>query len=146
MDIPIGNVDWNDRLQFDEKYRHALVTDVGLFQNCTMEQRDVSYAILNSSKDIGRIQYDIEASAILNSSKDIGRIQYDIEASKDLHTELCVVVVGRGSYEDELGLWNEKYYILVVRPTSVDGEYTRVGVGWIQSGYVVKQRLDVRIV
>ena len=127
MDIPYGDVNWNNRLQFDEKYRHALVTDVGLFQNCTMEQRDVSYAILNSSKDIGRIQYDIEAS-------------------KDLHTELCVVVVGRGSYEDELGLWNEKYYILVVRPTSVDGEYTRVGVGWIQSGYVVKQRLDVRIV
>jgi len=135
MDIPYGDVGWNNRLQFDRKYKrmffskkgkHALVTDVGVFQNCTMEQRDVSYTILNSSKDIGRIQYDIEAS-------------------KDLHTELCVVV-GRESYEDEPGLWNKKYYILVVRPTSVDGEYTRVGVGWIQSGYVVKQRLNVRVV
>ena len=40
---------------------------------------------------------------------------------------------------DEHGLRDKKYYILVVRPTSVDGEYTRIGVGWIQSDYVVRQ-------
>ena len=39
----------------------------------------------------------------------------------------------------------KEYYILVVRPTSVDGEYKRVGVGLIQSDYVVRQRFNVRV-
>lgn len=54
------------------------------------------------------------------------------EASGDLHDERCVVV-GREFHGNEHGLRDKKYYILVVRPTSVDGEYTRIGVGWIQS-------------
>ena len=67
-----------------------------------------------------------------------GWIQYDVEGSKDLRKEQCVVVGRmRGSGE---------YYVLVVRPTSVDGEYRRVGVGLIQSDYVVGQRINVRVV
>ena len=137
MDIPFGDVDWNIKLQFNKerkhvfnifkrKGRHALVTDIGVFRNCSLEQRDISYAVLDSSK------------------AERGRIWYDIEASGDLHTEWCVVV-GRNC-KDEHGPRNRKYYILVVRPTSVDGEYTRVGVGWIQSDYVARQRLNVRVV
>jgi hypothetical protein len=139
MDIPFGDVDWNGKLQFNKEHkyvffnifkrkgRHALVTDIGVFQNCSLERRDISHAVLDSSK--------VER----------GRIWYDIEASEDLHTKRCVVV-GRNSREDEHGPRNKKYYILVVRLTSVDGEYTRVGVGWIQSNYVVRQRLNVRVV
>ncbi|KAF2189976.1 HET-domain-containing protein [Zopfia rhizophila CBS 207.26] len=118
MDIPFGEVDWNDKLRFNKEHKHALVTDIGVFWKCSMEKRDTRYAILDLSK--GKR----------------GWIQYDIEASGDLHTEWCVVV----------GRRNKKYYILVVRPTSVDGEYRRVGVGRIQSDYVVRQRLDVRVV
>lgn len=137
MDITFGDVDWNGKLQFNKEHkyfnifkrkgRHALVTDIGVFQNCSLERRDISHAVLDSSK--------VER----------GRIWYDIEASDDLHTKRCVVV-GRNSREDEHGPGNKKYYILVVRLTSVDGEYTRVGVGWIQSNYVVRQRLNVRVV
>ena len=132
MEIPFGCVDWNIKLRFNEEYehvffnkkeKHMLVTDVGVFRNCSLEQRDTSYAILDSSK------------------AERGWIQYDIEASEDLQAERCVVV-GRESQ----GLKNKKYYILVVKPTSVDGEYTRVGVGWVQSDYVVRQRLNVRVV
>ena len=132
MEIPYDCVDWNIKLRFNKKHKHlffnkkgkdALVTNVGVFRNCSLEQRDTSYAILDSSK------------------AERGWIQYDIEASEDLQAERCVVV-GR----ETQWLMNEKYYILVVRPTSVDGEYTRAGVGWIQSDYVVRQRLNVRVV
>lgn len=139
MDIPFGDVDWNSKLQFDmehkyvffnmfkRKGRHALVTDIGVFQNCSLERRDISHTVLDSSKT------------------EKGGIWYDIEASGDPHTERCVVV-GRNSREDEHWPRNMKYYILVVRMTSVDGEYTRVGVGWIQSDYVARQELNVRVV
>lgn len=122
MDIPFGDVDWNDKLRFNifkREERHALVTDIGVFRNCSLEQRDTRYAILDDS-----------------SGEKRGWIQYDIEANRDLHTKWCVVV----------GRRNKKYYILVVRLTSVDGEYKRVGVGQIQSDYVVRQRLDIRVV
>ncbi|KAF2678911.1 HET-domain-containing protein [Lentithecium fluviatile CBS 122367] len=93
-----------------------------------MERRDTSYAILDSSK------------------AERGWVWYDVEASEDLDAERCVVV-GREdweAFENKLGL--RKYYILIVRPTSVDNEYTRVGVGWIQSDYVTRQRLNMRVV
>ena len=61
IDIPFGEVDWNIKLQFNKerkhvfnifkrKGRHALVTDIGVFWNCSLEQRDISYAVLDSSK------------------------------------------------------------------------------------------------
>ena len=137
MDIPFGEVDWNRKLRFNKEYKHiffnifkrkgghALVTNIGVFRNCSLEQRDMSYAVLDSSR------------------AERGRIWYDIKSGGDLHTERCVVV-GRDSCKDERG--SRKYYILVVGLTNVDGEYTRVGAGWIQSDYVARQRLSVRVV
>jgi len=125
LNIPFGNVDWIDKLRFSEKGEPALTTDLGAFRNCSLEQRDRSYAILDSSK--------VER----------GWIQYDIEASEDLHAERCVVV-GRTSHANEHGL--RKYYILVVRPTSMDGEYRRVGVGCTQCDCIVRQRPKARVV
>ncbi|KAF2181010.1 hypothetical protein K469DRAFT_793617, partial [Zopfia rhizophila CBS 207.26] len=135
MDIPFGDVDWNDKLRFNRKYKHvfnktgkhALVTDVGVFRNCSLEQKGIGYAILDSSKT------------------ERGWIQYDIERSEDLYAERCVVV-GRKSHKDRHRLKNYEYCILVVRPTSKDDEYERVGVGLIQSDYVLRQRLNVRVV
>ncbi|KAF2191663.1 hypothetical protein K469DRAFT_746161 [Zopfia rhizophila CBS 207.26] len=85
MNIPFGDVDWNDKLRFNEEHKHALDTDIGVSRNCSLEQRDISYAVFDSSKAERR------------------RIWFDIESSGDLHTERCVVV-GRGSLEDEHGL------------------------------------------
>lgn len=69
MDIPFGDVDWNGKLRFNEhefvfnifkrKEKHALVTDIGVFRNCSLEQKDTSYTVLNASKiERGRIWYD----------------------------------------------------------------------------------------
>jgi hypothetical protein len=130
IDIPFSKVDWNNNLQFDKERELALITRVGKFRDCTMEPDGKHYAILDS----GRTKR--------------GWIQYDVEEDEDLFKERCVVV-GKKSSEDDSEdgdrLDVKEYYILVVRPTSVDGEYKRVGVGLIQSDYVVRQRFNVRV-
>jgi len=133
MDIPFHEVYWMASLRFNKmrkyvwfgkKLKPALVTDICVFQNCDAEKRDISYAILDSSK------------------AERGWIRYDVGESEGLDVERCVVV-GREDYGNELELM--KFYILVVRPTSVDNEYTRAGVGWIQSDYVTTQRFNMRV-
>jgi hypothetical protein len=134
LDIPYGEVEWLVNLRFNKKHKYgwfnkkgksALITDVGIFQNCGLERRDAGYAILDSNKS------------------ERGCIRYDVEASEGLDAERCVIV-GRKTFGNMLRL--RKYYILVVRPTTVDSEYTRVGVGWIQSDHVTRWKLNVRVV
>jgi hypothetical protein len=120
MDIRFGDVDWVDHLRFDEECKSALIADVGKFRNCTMKPDGDHYAILNLFRRRGWIRYDVE----------------DRER---LHKEQCVVV-GRTN-----NISVEEYYILVVVPTRVDGEYRRVGVGMIHSGCVVRWRSNVRV-
>ncbi|KAF2452684.1 heterokaryon incompatibility protein-domain-containing protein, partial [Lineolata rhizophorae] len=127
MEIPFGRVGWNDGLRFSEEHKHVLLTDIGVFRNCRLEPSGGSYAVLDSSE------------------AERGRIRYDTKASEGLDAERCVVV-GRELDENELGAGHKKNYILVVRPTSVDDEYMRVGSGWIQSDYIRRQRLNVRVV
>lgn len=137
MDIPFGRVDWIDNLRFDEERGHALITDVGGFRDCRMErlmeQDGKYYAVL----DFGRTKR--------------GWILYDVEERGDLFKEHCVVVGMKSNkdndkIEDGDGLDVKEYYILVVSLTGVDGEYERVGVGLIQSDYVVRQKVNVRVV
>jgi hypothetical protein len=118
--VPFGDVDWVDGLRFGEDSEHALIADLGKFRQCTMKLDGDHCAILN----LFRMKR--------------GWIRYDVEDGKKLHEERCVVV-GRKSDAAE-------YYILVVRPTGVDGQYRRVGVGLVRNDYVVRQRVGVRIV
>jgi hypothetical protein len=97
---------------FDKKGKYALITGIGGFWNCSLEQKGIYYAILDLSET------------------ERGWIWYDITGGEDLHAERCVVV-GRKSYKDQQGLKKKEYYILVVRPTSKDDEYERAGVGLI---------------
>jgi hypothetical protein len=124
MDIPLGEVGWTDHLRFDEECEcdHAIISNLWKFQNCTVGLYEAQYAVLDSD------------------GTKRGWIQYDVEGGKDLCKKQCVVV-GRKS---DIGI--EEYYVLVVRPTSVDGEYRRIGVGLIQSDCVVGQRINVRVV
>ncbi|KAF2192458.1 hypothetical protein K469DRAFT_717007 [Zopfia rhizophila CBS 207.26] len=127
MDIPFSNVDWIDKLHFDKECELALIADVRAFLDCTVQPDGNQYAVLDfGGMKRGWIQYDVE------ESKD--------EESKNIRKIECVIA-GKKSNEDV-----KEYSILVVRPTKVDGEYRRVGVGLIQSDYVVRQRLDVRVV
>ena len=107
----------------------ALITDVGGFHNCTMEPHGRDYAIL----DFGGLKK--------------GWIRYDGEDGEELGKERCVVVGKKNDqYGENTTSYFEKFYILVVRPTSLDGEYRRVGAGLIQSDYVVRLEFNVRIV
>ncbi|KAF2628817.1 HET-domain-containing protein [Macroventuria anomochaeta] len=131
LDIPFGGVEWVHGLRLSKGYKYgwfnknkrakpALVTDIGVFRNCSLEQRDMNYTILDSDK------------------AEIGCIRYDVDGSESLDDELCCVVGRHVSWD--------KYYILVVRWVGVDKEYTRVGVGWIQGDYIVTQMRNVRLV
>jgi hypothetical protein len=128
FDIRFGTVDWIKTLKFDKKRDPALITDVAGFRDCVTEKDGNQYAVLDPDREKrGWIQYDVEG-----------------EEGEDLCKERCVVA-GRTSnwYVNGSAV---KYYILVVRPTNTDDEYKRVGIGLIQSDYVVRQRLNVRVV
>jgi len=127
MDIPFSTVNWINNLRFNKWRELALIANVGEFRDCTIEPDRKHYAIL----DFGRTKR--------------GWIQYDVEEDEDLFKERCVVA-GKKSIKVGDRLDVKEYYILVVRPTSVDGEYKRVGVGLIQSDYVVRQRFNVRVI
>lgn len=126
IDIPFNAVDWIGNLRFDKEREAALIADVGKFLDCTMELDGRHYAVL----DPGGMKR--------------GWIQYDVEEGGNLCKERCVVVGRVDGEVVESGL--DEYYILVVRPTSMDDEYSRVGVGLIQSDYIVRQRPNVRVV
>jgi hypothetical protein len=133
-DILFGEVEWVRSLRFNKrnrlrwlnkKWKPALVTDISSFQRCSPERRGTGYALL-----------DLEGV-------ERGWIQYDMERHKRLDAEECVVV-GRESCKSDAG--KGKYYILVVRPTGMENEYTRVGAGWILGDYVARQGIQALIV
>jgi hypothetical protein len=120
--IPYGDMQLLTSLRFDQDYdcEHALVADVGKFQECTMQSDGNRCAVFDFSR------------------KKRGWIRYDVEDGKNLLEEHCVVVAST--------LDSENYYILVTRPTSVDGEYERVGIGLVSKNCVVRERANARVV
>jgi hypothetical protein len=143
MNIRFGAVDWINNLRFDTESDRALITEVGKFRDCTLEQKGERYVISDFS------------------GTKRGWIQYDVERGEDICKEEFVVIGKKNNKckdedededededadEDEDILGVTKYYILVVRPNSVEGEYRRAGVGRVQSDYAVRQRLEVRVV
>jgi hypothetical protein len=134
MDIAFGTVEWvrdlrfnkrKRRRWFNKKWKPALVTDISSFRRCNHERIGTGYAIL----DLDGVKR--------------GWIQYDLETHEHLDAE-GYVVVGRDSRESDAGRRN--YYILVVRPTSMENEYTRVGAGHILSDYIARQGIQALIV
>jgi hypothetical protein len=121
-EIPFGRVQWITDLRFDKDRDcdHALIADVGKFQDCTMESEGCRYAVFDQFK------------------ANRGWIRYDVKDGKNLLEEHCVVVGSTGNSED--------YYILIVRPTTVDGEYERVGMGQVSKNCLVRTRANVQVV
>jgi hypothetical protein len=125
MDIDPAKAGWVDSLWFDKECEHALITDVAEFRDCTSQLDGEDYVVLD------------------NSGVERGRIQYDVEDGEELYKERCVVVgISRAFSEQDSVLC----YILIVRPTGVDAEFKRVGIGSIQTDYIVRWRLNVRLV
>lgn len=95
-DIPFGEVEWIDNLQFGSKGEHALVAKVGEFRDGM--RRNGKYTVLDPrDEERGWIQYDVKG-------KD--------EESKDLCEERCVVGW------KEVDRVAERYCILVVKVTN----------------------------
>jgi hypothetical protein len=119
-ELPFGRVQWIKDLRFDEHCEHALIADGGSFRDCRMESDGSRFAVID-----------------LSETKR-GWICYDVEDGKNLLEEHCVVV---GSTEN-----SEDYYILVARPTTMDGEYERVGIGQVSKNCLVRTQANVRVV
>ncbi|KAH7408032.1 heterokaryon incompatibility protein-domain-containing protein [Cadophora sp. MPI-SDFR-AT-0126] len=109
-----------DVIPFRHHCEHALIADVGRFQDCRMELDGSRYAVFDLSKT------------------NRGWICYDVQDGKNLLEEHCFVM---GFTKN-----SEHYYILVARPTSVDGEYERVGIGQVHKNCLVRERVNVRVV
>jgi hypothetical protein len=125
MHITFTRVSWVDSLRYDEECEHALITDVAEFRDCTTQLDGKDYVILD------------------RSGGKRGRIQYDVEDGEELYKERCVVVGKRRTLSEQDPVL---CYILIVRPTGVDAEFKRVGIGSIQMKYIVRWRLNVRLV
>ena len=113
---------WHKDLRFDGKQKDTLIGSLGKFWNCTMEQKEPQYAIL----DLQGIER--------------GWLQFDVEDSTDIDLHRCVII-GRTGRESGI-----KYYVLVVRSTGSKREYERVGVGLIWASHISKLEDNVRIV
>ena len=118
------HVRWYDSLRFDTERKLALIANVGYFRNCTAEPDGTGHIIFDFRK-VRR-----------------GWLQYNVEGIVDLRMLRCVCVGKDRGYPFS----TKKYYILVVRSTSIDGEYERVGSGVIQENYVEGEVLNMRIV
>jgi hypothetical protein len=136
MDIAFGKVEWVRSLRFNKRNRYrwfnkkwkpALVTDISSFRNCSVKQSESGCTILDSG------------------GAERGGIQYDVETHERLDFERCVVV-GRDWGYFQSDAEERKYYILVVRSTGMENEYTRVGAGWIRGDYVARQDIQALIV
>jgi len=152
MRIPFGMVDWIDNLRFDKEREVALIADVGKFLDCTMRVDGQHYAVMCSDgTKRGWIQYDIEEGGDLCKERCVvvGKVDewenVDEVSNEDDEDDEDDYSDDEDENEDDEGL-KDYYYMLVVRPTSVGGEFSRVGVGLIQSDYVVRQRRKVRVV
>jgi hypothetical protein len=125
MEIEMGSVSWVKALAFDAKRDSAaLIADVGMFRDCTMK-----------SKGDRCIIFDI------STNNEAGWIRYDIKSGAEGSENHCVVV-GR----TEVNNAPPQYYVLVVVSTGENGEFRRVGVGMVGTGYVEKLGSKVRIV
>jgi len=112
IDIPFSAVNWINNLQFNKGREPILITNIGEFRDCTIEPDGEHYTIL----DFGRTKR--------------GWIQYNVKEDEDLFKKRCVVARKKSS-KYRGGLDIKEYYILVIRPTSIDSEYRRVRVGLI---------------
>jgi hypothetical protein len=122
--LPFGRGCWITSLRFDKDRDcdHALIADVGVFQDCEMRLDGSRYAVFNLSEP----------------KTNRGWICYDVKDGKNLLEEHCIVV---GSTVD-----SENYYVLLVRPTTEGREYERVGMGEVAKNCLVRIQANVRVV
>jgi hypothetical protein len=122
MDLPSYYTKMSLHIDFDIEREEALVASVGWLRNCTIEPvvGDKKYHII---MDLSRAK--------------IGWIKYDVEAIQEFQRIWCLLI---GKMKQGRHIWSEshsQYYLLVIRPTSMEYEYERIGYGTVQRKYVL---------
>ena len=136
--VPLGGVEWYDYLQFDKRCECEQAKFTNLWTVCKRKHAIVTnlWTVLDLPKVFSKAQH---ADLDFDGAEE-GWINYDLEGGEDSCEKRCIVV---GRLQDS-GV--DKYYVLVVRSTSVNGEYRRIGLGLIQSKHVERQVINVRVV
>jgi hypothetical protein len=123
--IPSGTLmDWRTALSFEE----------GSSKNALLAA-EVAKLIGGELKGEGTTKDILEKGG----ESIVGWIRYDkMEDMPEFSLQRCIVV-GRDSET------KEKYYVLVVNPSSLKGVYTRIGTGAIDSSYLSRVEGKVRV-
>ena len=115
IDISFSIVNQINNIQFNKECKLKLITNIREFWDCIMELNRKSYTVL----DFGGMKR--------------GQIQYNIKGGEDLYKKQCIIAKKKSSKDkdriknrDIMGV--KKYYILVIRLTSIDSKYKRVRV------------------
>jgi hypothetical protein len=130
--IPFGGVNWikHDHLKFKER-DGAITANLGEIPDCTTRRCENCTARLCEKRHV-----------LVDAGGERGWVQYDFEGYEGPNTIQCVVIGSERTMYDDL----DQYYILLVRPTSAEGQYKRVGVGQVQSSCVSRQRRGILLV
>lgn len=100
---------------------HKIIGELGELQNCNVQTNGIECVVTNYvGEQKGWLKYDTR-DGVQRSSKQF-------------------IMVGRESKR------NARYHILVIERTTVDDEYIRVGVGWVNRSFASKLGRVVTIV
>lgn len=115
MDIPFGNVEWSDAVNWEPSKPAKLRGPVREFKNCTIELQDAKCDISAEGPDDER-----------------GWLKFDEEDIIGIHRLKCVII-GRAHEAQTEG---QEHYVLAVTWQPVGEYYERVGVGSIQRRHI----------
>lgn len=109
-------------LSFEGNQKHALsAAEVASFMDCELKGEETTEVLKKGRRKI------------------VGRIRYDrLNDIPEFNVQRCIVV-GR------IGVKEKRYHVLVVSRISKD-EYTRIGIGEIESSYLSKIEGKVRVI
>lgn len=131
--IPFGITNWikHDHLQFNKECNSVVAASLGEIINCATRHCENCTARPCEKRHV-----------LVGAGGETGWVQYDFGGDEEPNTIQCVVIGSETAKDTSSG----QYYILLVRPTSVDGQYKRVGVGQVKSGWVARQRRSILLV
>jgi len=121
---PATYMGWRTGLSFEGGPKIALsATEVANFTGCEVKGEGVTKEILKKGGEgvVGWIRYDI------------------MEDTPEFDVQRCIVV-GRKDWA------REQYYVLVVNPSSLKHEYTRIGIAMIDASHLSRINGKVRVV
>lgn len=131
--IPFGVTNWikHDHLQFNKECNSVVAASLGEIINCATRHCENCTARLCEKRHV-----------LVGAGGERGWVRYDLGAEEGSNTIQCVVIGSETAKDTSPG----QYCILLVRPTSTEGQYKRVGVGKVESGWVARQRRSILLV